>query len=571
MDAMKQYQKWLKVFQDDKELVDELVAIKDDLKEIEDRFYRELAFGTAGMRGVMGYGLNRMNKYNVRRATAGLAEYLKLTPGEKERGVAIGYDSRNRSEEYAKETALLLAARGVKAYLFDALRPVALLSFALRRLNTAAGVVITASHNPPEYNGYKVYGDDGAQVSPEAAAKITEIIYATPYEECVLMDEEEAIQKGLLTYIGKEIDDAYDEMVLALSVQPELLKKEGKNLRIVYTPLHGSGNVPVRRVLKKAGLENVTVVKEQEEPDGNFPTVSAPNPENPDAFELAIPLAEEVGATVIFGTDPDCDRLGVCVKDSEGVFRVLTGNQIGCLMLYHILTSKKAAGTLPKNAAVCKSLVSTQLADTICKDFGVTMYDTLTGFKFIGEKIQQFEDTGEHTYVFGFEESYGYLSGTDVRDKDGVNASLLIAEAACVCMHEGITLYDRLQQIYDKYGYWVENVHSSTLPGKDGLEKMASIMGNLHNNPLEKIGDFKVVAVRDYLKSVRTEGDKVEPLDYVKSDVLYYELEDGHWLCVRPSGTEPKIKLYVNTQADTLEEAEKLNKKLLDSALELVK
>jgi phosphoglucomutase len=512
-----------------------------------------------------------MNKYNVRRATAGLAEYLKLTPGEKERGVAIGYDSRNRSEEYAKETALLLAARGVKAYLFDALRPVALLSFALRRLNTAAGVVVTASHNPPEYNGYKVYGDDGAQVSPEAAAKITEIIYSTPYEECVLMDEQEAIEKGLLTYIGKEIDDAYDEMVLALSVQPELLKKEGKNLRIVYTPLHGSGNVPVRRVLKKAGLENVTVVKEQEEPDGNFPTVSAPNPENPDAFELAIPLAEEVGATVIFGTDPDCDRLGVCVKDSEGVFRVLTGNQIGCLMLYHILTSKKAAGTLPANAAVCKSLVSTQLADTICKDFGVAMYDTLTGFKFIGEKIQQFEDTGEHTYVFGFEESYGYLSGTDVRDKDGVNASLLIAEAACVCMHEGITLYDRLQEIYDKYGYWVENVHSSTLPGKDGLEKMASIMGNLHEHSPEKIGDFKVVAVRDYLKSVRTEGDKVEPLDYVKSDVLYYELEDGHWLCVRPSGTEPKIKLYVNTQADTLEEAEKLNKKLLDSALELVK
>lgn len=570
MNTMKQYQKWLKLFKDDKELVKELESIKDDPKEIEDRFYRELAFGTAGMRGVMGYGMNRMNAYNVRRATAGLAEYLKLTPGEKERGVAIGYDSRNNSKEYALETALMLAARGVKAYLYDDLRPVALLSFAVRRLNTAAGIVITASHNPPEYNGYKVYGDDGAQVGPEAAAMITEIIYATPYEDCIPMDEETAIKEGLLEYIGKEIDDAYDEMVLALAVRPELLKKEGKNLRIVYTPLHGSGNVPVRRVLKKAGLENVTVVKEQEAPDGDFPTVSAPNPENPDAFELAIPLAEEVGATVIFGTDPDCDRLGVCVKDSEGVFRVLTGNQIGCLMLYHILTSKKADGTLPENAAVCKSLVSTELATTICKDFGVAMYDTLTGFKFIGEKIQQFEDTGEHTYVFGFEESYGYLSGADVRDKDGVNASLLIAEAACVCMHEGITLYDRLQEIYDKYGYWAENVHSSTLPGKDGLEKMASIMGKLHESAPEKIGDFKVMAVRDYLKSERKEGGKAEPLDYVKSDVLYYELEDGHWLCIRPSGTEPKIKLYVNTQAPTMEEAEELNRKLLDSALEMM-
>ena len=568
MDAKQEYLSWLSRFKDDPALVKELEAIGGNDKEIEDRFYTELSFGTAGMRGVMGYGLNRMNEYNVRRASAGLAEYLKLTPGSAERGVAIGYDSRHHSAEYAKATALTLCARGVKAYLFDALRPVPLLSYAVRHLKCAAGVVITASHNPPEYNGYKVYGEDGAQVDPAAAQKITGFIRALRYEDCKEMPEKEALASGLLHYIGnQEVDDDYIQMVLSLAQQPALIKSEGKRLNIVYTPLHGSGNVPVRRALKAAGIDNVTVVKEQEKPDGNFPTVKAPNPEDPNAFTLAIPLAEKVGATVIFGTDPDCDRLGVCVKDGEGTFHTLTGNQIGCLMLAHILSSRKAAGNLPRNAAACKSIVSTELARAICDDYGVALYDTLTGFKFIGEKIQQFEETGEHTFVFGFEESFGFLSGTAVRDKDGVNASLLIAEAACACMHEGLTLYDRLQALFQKYGYWTEKVKSTVLPGKDGLEKMAALMRRLHAEQPEAIGKFRVKAIRDYLTGERRDAaGTVTPLDTVPSDVLYYELEGGHWLCIRPSGTEPKIKLYCNTRGKAQEEADRLNAALMQAA-----
>ncbi|MBQ6514982.1 MAG: phospho-sugar mutase [Clostridia bacterium] len=573
MTVWENYEQWLKDFAGDAETVAELESIRNDEKEVEDRFYTELSFGTAGMRGVLGAGMNRMNKYNVRRATKGLAGYLNENPENAKRGVVIGYDSRNYSAEFAKDTALTLCAEGVPAFLFDALRPVPLLSYAVRHLNAAAGIVITASHNPPQYNGYKVYGEDGAQVGPETAEGITKVIRATKYTDCVLMDEQEAIAKGLLKIIGdKEVDDDYMVEEKTLVVQPEMLARVGKKLSIVYTPLHGSGNVPVRRVLKELGIEKLAVVTEQEKPDGNFSTLTcAPNPENPEAFTLAFQLAEKVGATVIFATDPDCDRLGVAVKDGKGEWHLLTGNQIGCVLLHYILSTKKRLGTLPANAAACKSIVSTSLANRICDSYGVKMYEVLTGFKFIGEKIQQFQDTGAHTFQFGFEESYGFLSSTFVRDKDGVNASLLVTEVAAACEEEGITLYDRMEQIFQEYGYFVEKVVSTTLPGKDGLTKMKEIMAGLRENPPAEIGGMKVTAVRDYLKGVRTEGGKSEPTGLPASDVLYFELEGGCWVCVRPSGTEPKIKLYVNTNAKDKAEAGRLNEMLCEASQNLMK
>ncbi|MCR5296960.1 MAG: phospho-sugar mutase [Clostridiales bacterium] len=571
MDVRANYEQWLKDFASDEETVRELEAIRDDEKEIEDRFYTELSFGTAGMRGVLGAGMNRMNKYNVRRATKGLAGYLLENPEQAARGVVIAYDSRRCSDTFAKDTALVLCAEGVPAYLFDALRPVPVLSFAVRHLNAIAGIVITASHNPPQYNGYKVYGEDGAQVGPDAAAGITRVIRATRYTDCRLMDEQEALDKGLLKYIGnREVDDDYVAKIKTLSINPELLKTEGPKLNIVYTPLHGSGNVPVRRVLKEIGLTNVSIVKEQEMPDPNFSTIKVPNPEDPGAYELAFRKAEEVGASVIFATDPDCDRLGVAVKDGAGEWHLLSGNQIGCVLLHYILSSRKKAGTLPKDGAAVKSIVSTSLANKICASYGVDIFETLTGFKFIGEKIQQFMDCGDHTFLFGFEESYGFLSSTFVRDKDGVNASLLISEVACACMAEGITLYDRVQQIFREYGYYIEKVVSTTLPGKDGLTRMKEIMAGLRSNPPKEIGGLKVTAVRDYLRGVRTENGKEEPTGLPESDVLYFELEKGCWVCVRPSGTEPKIKLYVNSNDPEQAAAEALNTKLCEASQALM-
>ena len=512
MNVHENYNKWLKDFCNDEATVSELKSIAGNSEELEDRFYTELAFGTAGMRGVLGVGSNRMNKYNVRRATKGLAKYLKKDLREAQKGVVIAYDSRRCSAEFAKDTALVLCAEGVPAYLFESLRPVPILSFSVRHLGTAAGVVITASHNPPQYNGYKVYGSDGAQIGPEIADGITEVIRSTEYTECKLMDEKEAIDKGLLHIIGNtEVDNDYVRLVKTLSVRPELLEKEGPRLRIVYTPLHGSGNIPVRRVLKEVGLTNVSVVKEQELPDPNFSTLKVPNPEDPGAYTLAFKLAGDVGANVIFATDPDCDRLGVAAKDGAGEWHLLTGNQIGCVLLYYILSSKKDNASLPKNGAAVKSIVSTSLANRICDSFGVQMFETLTGFKYIGEMIQKFSDTGEHSFIFGFEESYGFLSSTFVRDKDGVNASLLISEVACACMFEGITLYDYLQRIFRKYGYFVEKVVSTTLPGKDGLDKMKNIMTGLRDNPPKAIGSMRVTAVRDYLRGYRTENGVRKP------------------------------------------------------------
>ena len=571
MTIRENYEKWLKDFADDQETVQELKSIANDEKEIEDRFYTELSFGTAGMRGVLGAGMNRMNKYNVRRATKGLAGFLKERPEEAKRGVVIAYDSRRFSAEFAKETALVLCAEGVKAYLFDALRPVPILSYAVRHLGAIAGIVITASHNPPEYNGYKVYGEDGAQVAPEVAAGITKRIRQTAYTDCRLADEAEAKGSGLLQIIGNaEVDDDYIAAIKTLAISPELLAKEGAKLNIVYTPLHGSGNVPVRRVLGEIGLTNLAVVKEQEMPDPNFSTIKVPNPEDPGAYDLAFKKAAEVGASVIFATDPDCDRLGVAVKDGGGEWHLLTGNQIGCVLLHYILSSLDKAGKLPKDGAAVKSIVSTSLANRICERYGVAMFETLTGFKFIGEKIQQFMDAGDHTFLFGFEESYGFLSSTFVRDKDGVNASLLVSEVACACMDAGITLYDRVQEIFAEYGYYIEKVVSTTLPGKDGLARMKEIMSGLRAKPPKEIGGLAVAAIRDYLKGTRESNGKTEPTGLPESDVLYFELEGGNWVCVRPSGTEPKIKLYVNANDRDRETAEKLNATLCEASRQLL-
>ena len=574
MNYMDQYRKWLNADEFDAATVAELKALEGNDKEIEDRFYTELEFGTAGMRGVIGAGLNRMNVYNVRRATLGLADYINRDLEYARRGVAIAYDSRRFSTEFAEQAALVLCAQGVKAYLFESLRPVPVLSYAVRKLGAIAGIVITASHNPPQYNGYKVYWEDGGQMPPERAGEVLELIRARDFAQAQPMDRQQALDSGLLTIIGKEIDDPYIEMVKSLCVQPELMRKIGPEIKIVYTPLHGSGNIPVRRVLREIGFTDVRVVPEQELPDPNFSTVRVPNPEDPAAFTMALKLADEVGADLVFGTDPDCDRVGIAVRDGEGATHILTGNQTGCLLLDYVLSRRQAMGKLPANGAAVKSIVSTEMARAICKHYGVAMIDVLTGFKFIAEQIQHFEETGEHTFLFGFEESYGYLSGTQVRDKDGVNASMLIAETAAWYKTQGMTLYDALQSLFKKYGYYGEKVTSFALAGKDGLVKMRELMTRLREQPPREFAGIKVTAVRDYKKSERVADGAVEALTLPKSDVLYYEMEGGRWICVRPSGTEPKVKLYVNsvsgdaaTTASELEAMSSAAVKLLDSLL----
>ena len=546
MDYKAEYKRWLEEFRDDPETVQELLSLEGNEKEIEDRFYTELEFGTAGMRGVLGAGLNRMNQYNVRRATLGLARYIAEDPERQARGVVIAYDSRRKSDEFARQAALVLCAAGIPAYLFESLRPVPVLSFSVRALHAVAGIVITASHNPPQYNGYKVYWEDGGQMPPERASEVLRHIRAADFSEARPMDEGQAKAKGLLRIIGAEVDDQYIQMVKSLSIDPDLVAEMGGQLKIVYTPLHGSGNIPVRRVLREAGFSQVSVVKEQEKPDPNFSTVKVPNPEDPAAFTLALKLQEELNADVVFGTDPDCDRVGIAVKDKAGQAHILTGNQIGCLLLHYILTARKKRGTLPPNAAAVKSIVSTEMAQAIADDFGVRMFNVLTGFKYIAEKIQEFEESGEYQFVFGFEESYGYLSGTAVRDKDGVNACLLIAETAAYYKKQGMTLYDALESLFERYGYTGEKVTSFALTGKDGLAKMKGLMDSLRQDPPREFAGKKVLAVRDYLKSERVCGSETQPLTLPKSDVLYYELQDKAWICVRPSGTEPKVKLYVN-------------------------
>ena len=570
MDAMELYRQWLRDFADDADTVADLKAIENDPKEIEDRFYRDLEFGTAGMRGVLGAGTNRLNIYNVRRVTRALAKYILTTGDGAQKGVAIGYDSRNMSDVFAKQAALVLAASGVKAYLFESLRPVPVLSFTIRHLKCIAGIVITASHNPKQYNGYKAYWTDGGQMPPESVKGITDRLPETTYAESLPMDEQEAIDKGLLVYIGKDVDDAYIAAVKKLSVNPELAREMGKTLKIVYTPLHGSGNLPVRRIFKEIGMENVYVVPEQELPDGNFPTVKVPNPEDPGAFELALKMQKELGADLCVGTDPDCDRVGIACMTKDGP-RLLNGNQIGCVLLHYILSQKKQRGELPENAAAVTTIVSTKMAAAIAESFGCKMIEVLTGFKYIAEQIHLFETTGCNTFMFGFEESFGFLSGTDVRDKDGVNACMLIAEAASWYKKMyNKTLVDAIDMLYEQYGYYGDKVTSFVLPGKDGLEKMQEVMKSLRENPPKEFGEKKVLAVRDYLTSVRTEGDKTETLTLPKSNVLYFELEDGAWICIRPSGTEPKIKLYVNAVSRSHEETQRQLIAASDAAVRLL-
>ena len=570
MEAMELYRQWLADFADDADTVADLKAIENDPKEIEDRFYKELEFGTAGMRGVLGAGTNRLNIYNVRRVTRALAKYILTTPDGAEKGVAIAYDSRHMSDVFAKQAALVLCNAGVKAYLFDSLRPVPVLSFTIRHLKCIAGIVITASHNPKQYNGYKAYWTDGGQMPPESVKGITDRLPGTTYAESVPMDEAEALAKGLLTYIGKDVDDAYIAAVRKLSVNPELAREMGKTLKIVYTPLHGSGNIPVRRIFREIGMENVYVVPEQELPDGDFPTVKVPNPEDPGAFALALKMQEKLGADLCVGTDPDCDRVGIACMTESGP-RLLNGNQIGCILLHYILSQKKERGELPANAAAVTTIVSTDMAAAIAKSFGCEMIEVLTGFKYIAEQIHRFETTGCNTFMFGFEESFGYLSGTDVRDKDGVNACMLIAEAAAWYkkMYDK-TLVDAIDMLYEQYGYYGDKVTSFVLPGKDGLEKIQTVMQALRANPPKSFAGTDVKALRDYQTSKRICGETVEALTLPKSNVLYFELEGGAWICVRPSGTEPKIKLYVNAVSGSSEETQRLLNAYSDAAVKLL-
>ena len=570
MEAMELYRQWLADFADDADTVADLKAIENDPKEIEDRFYKELEFGTAGMRGVLGAGTNRLNIYNVRRVTRALAKYILTTPDGAEKGVAIAYDSRHMSDVFAKQAALVLCNAGVKAYLFDSLRPVPVLSFTIRHLKCIAGIVITASHNPKQYNGYKAYWTDGGQMPPESVKGITDRLPETTYAESVPMDEAEALAKGLLTYIGKDVDDAYIAAVKKLSVNPELAREMGKTLKIVYTPLHGSGNIPVRRIFREIGMENVYVVPEQELPDGDFPTVKVPNPEDPGAFALALKMQEKLGADLCVGTDPDCDRVGIACMTESGP-RLLNGNQIGCILLHYILSQKKERGELPANAAAVTTIVSTDMAAAIAKSFGCEMIEVLTGFKYIAEQIHRFETTGCNTFMFGFEESFGYLSGTDVRDKDGVNACMLIAEAAAWYKKMyNKTLVDAIDMLYEQYGYYGDKVTSFVLPGKDGLEKMQAVMQALRANPPKSFAGTDVKALRDYQTSKRICGETVEKLTLPKSNVLYFELEGGAWICVRPSGTEPKIKLYVNAVSGSAGATQRLLNAYSDAAVKLL-
>lgn len=562
MNYMNEYNLWLRnVTAEEKK---ELEAIKDNEAEIKDRFYQSLEFGTAGLRGVIGTGLNRMNNYIVARATQGLANQLiKTNPNDASLSVAIAYDSRHKSEEFAKVSASVLAANGIKAYIFSELKPVPELSFSIRYKKTTAGIAITASHNPAKYNGYKVYGSDGAQLNPDLAAIVLEEIEKTPiFGGAKTMDFDEGVKSGIIEIMGDEVEEEYLNNVQAQCQNAELVKEKGKELKFVYTPFHGTGNKPVRKILNRIGFENVIVVKEQENPDGDFPTVESPNPENKEGFKIAIELAKENGADLIIGTDPDADRVGILVRDKSGEYIVLTGNQTGVLLTEYILSMKQKNGTLPKDGYVVKTIVTTDITREICKSYDVEMKEVLTGFKFIGEKIKESEETGIGTYLFGFEESYGCLAGTYARDKDAVVASMLVAEMALYYREMGLSLYDQLQNIYKKYGYYNEFVVSVTMEGIEGIEKIKSIMEDVRCNPPSTVGGKKVLAIRDYSKSLRTniQTGETEEILLPKSNVIYLELEDKNNFIIRPSGTEPKIKLYCLLCGKTPEDAEAIAK-----------
>lgn len=558
MDFEKVYEQWKSFDGLDGYLKDELVKIEGNREEIEDRFYKTLEFGTAGLRGVLGAGTNRMNVFTVRQATAGLAEYIKKT-GHTERGVVIAYDSRHFSPEFALEAAKVLCANNIKVYLFESLRPTPELSFSVRHLHCIAGIVITASHNPAKYNGYKVYGEDGGQMPLDAANAVTEEIRKTDMlTGPSVMDEKEALAKGLLTYIGEDVDRKYLESVFARRVNPEAVAEVADSFSIVYTPFHGSGNKLVQRILRMSGLKNLYVVREQEEPDGDFPTVKSPNPEDKEGFKLAIELAKKNNTDLIIGTDPDSDRVGIIVRDSDGEYVNFTGNQTGALLTDYILSQYTEKKTMPKNPVVIKTVVTTEMIRAITAYYGVEMMEVLTGFKFIGEKIKEFEADNSHSFVFGFEESYGYLSGTYARDKDAVVASMLIVEMAAWYKKQGMTLYDAMQKLYKKYGWYSEGVISIVEEGIEGPAKIAAMINKIRTDCPKEIAGLSVDAVRDYSTGIITRrdgscGETKQP----KNNMLYLELENGAgWLAVRPSGTEPKLKLYFGLRKDDKEAAE---------------
>lgn len=560
MSYMDTYKQWCENHYFDESVREELKSIAGNEKEIEDRFYKDLEFGTGGLRGVIGYGTNRMNVYTVRRATQGLANFI-IKEGAQDKGVAIAFDSRRMSPEFSDEAALCLAANGIKAYIFPSLRPTPELSFAVRYLGCTAGIVVTASHNPPEYNGYKVYWEDGAQITaPKDKQIITEVLNVTDFNTVKTMDKEAAKAAGLYNVIGSDLDDAYIAELKKQIVNPDVIKEMGKTMTIVYTPLHGTGNIPARRVLKEIGFENVYVVPEQELPDGNFPTVSYPNPEDPAAFTLALKLAKEKNADVVLATDPDADRLGVYAKDSKtGEYVSFTGNMSGMLIAEYLLSQKKAKGLIPANGALVKTIVSTNMADAVAKEYNLKLIEVLTGFKYIGEQIKFFEQTGSNHYVFGLEESYGCLAGTHARDKDAIVAVMCLCEVAAYCKKHGKTLWDMMLDVYEKYGYYKESQYTITMKGIDGARQIAEIMDKLRQNPPKAFGSRKVLKFRDYEtdRIVDMETGAETKTGLPKSNVLYFELPDDEWCCARPSGTEPKIKFYMGVKGKSLEDAKK--------------
>lgn len=567
MNYLDKYNKWLNDPSIDEETKKELKSIEGNNAEIEDRFYKELEFGTAGLRGVIGNGSNRMNKYTVTKATQGLANYINKNNPEN-KGVAISYDSRHMSKEFSEYTALCLNANGIKTYVFEELRPVPELSFAVRELGCIAGVMITASHNPPKYNGYKVYWEDGAQiVPPHDKGIITEVNSIEDFSTIKKITKEEAIEKGLYNVIGKEMDDKYIETLKNLVLNLDTIKKVQKDVNIVYTPLHGAGNVPVQRILKEIGFENVYVVPEQEKPDGDFPTVDYPNPEDERAFKLALELAKKVNADVVLANDPDADRLGVYAKDSKtGEYHSFTGNMSGLLIAEYELSQKQERGEIPANGALIKTIVSSNLADAIAKEYNLKLVEVLTGFKYIGEQMRLFEQTGENTYMFGFEESYGCLVGTHARDKDGIAAVMALCEAAAYYKTKGYTLWDQMMNIYEKYGYYKELTVSVTKEGVSGADEIKQIMENIRQNPITQLGKYKVLKFRDYKQGTikDLETGKVENTNLPTSNVLYFDLNNDAWCCVRPSGTEPKIKFYIGIKEKNMEDAEKSLKELAE-------
>ena len=567
------YESWLTNPYFDEDTKKELQALEGNDKEIEDRFYRELEFGTAGLRGVIGAGTNRMNIYTVRKATQGLANYIISQNGQN-KGVAIAFDSRHMSPEFADEAALCLNANGIKAYVFESLRPTPELSYAVRKLSCIAGINITASHNPPEYNGYKVYWEDGAQITPPHDTGIMQEVAAiTDYQDVKTMDKAAAVAAGLYESIGAAIDDAYIEELKSQVLHWDAIKEAQKDITIVYTPLHGTGNIPARRVLKELGFENVYVVPEQELPDGDFPTVSYPNPEAKEAFTLGLALAKEKNADLVLATDPDADRLGVYVKDAKsGEYITLTGNMSGCLLADYEIGQRKALKGLPDDGALVKTIVTTNMADAIAKAYGVKLIEVLTGFKYIGQQILGFEQKKKGTYLFGFEESYGCLIGTHARDKDAIVATMALAEAAAYYKTQGKTLWDAMIDMYEKYGYYKDGIQSVTLKGIEGLAKIQEILNTLRDNTPAKFGEYEVLRVRDYktgiIRDVRTNEET--PTGLPVSNVLYYELSDDAWLCVRPSGTEPKVKFYYGIKGTSLEDADQKSEALGKEVVSMV-